>query len=242
MTGSTWRRRTRLLIAAPACWLLAMTAPVRAASANPATPDPTEGDRTALIVQDMAQHPPQADIPSQDPSHLQTTRLKLGGLLDRSVRGTENSEVGRVIDVMTGDDGKPEALELDVGGFMGVGNRKIAVAWNLFDLSRTDPNQALRVALSEAQVRSAPAAEGSGTIAVVTGAAPAAAKPATGTGKGQAQEQAPAQTQAQTQSAPAAAGASRPEPHPAPAPAPAGATHPGDQAAPGGSAGADGRF
>ncbi len=232
--------------------------------APPRPPDPTEGDRTALIVQDMAQHPPQAQIPSQDPAHLQTAKMKLGGLLDRSVRGTENSEVGRVIDVLTGDDGKPAALELDVGGFMGVGNRKIAVAWSLFDLSRTDSNDPLRVALSEAQVRSAPAAETSGPVAVVTGAAPVVA----------ARQAAPASMAAPSMATvPEAAPAQPPAPPPAsdPAPAPAaapaaspaaasaghGKDQPGQPAtppdratpgaragrsAPGGGAGSDGRF
>ncbi len=138
----------------------------------PVAPNPTEGDRTALIDQDVAQHPPQTAIASRDPSHLRTAKMKLGGLLDRSVHSLENNEVGRVIDVMTGDDGKPAALELDVGGFLGVGNRRIAVAWNLFDLTRTGQNDPLRVALSAAQVRSAPAMDESGETQVVTGAEP----------------------------------------------------------------------
>jgi hypothetical protein len=139
--------------------------------------DPTADDRAALIAEDMAQHPPQAQTISRDASHLQIAHARLGGLLDRSVRGTGNSEVGRVIDVLTSDDGKPAALELDVGGFMGVGNRKIAVAWGLFDLTRTGSNDPLRVALSEAQVRSAPAADSNGEIAMVTGLVGAPAKP-----------------------------------------------------------------
>jgi hypothetical protein len=227
-----------------------------AAASRP--PDPTEGDRTALIVQDMAQHPPQAQIPSQDPAHLQTAKMKLGGLLDRSVRGTENSEVGRVIDVLTGDDGKPAALELDVGGFMGVGNRKIAVAWSLFDLSRTDSNDPLRVALSEAQVRSAPAAEASGPVAVVTGAAPVVAArqaaPASMAAPPMATVPAPAQPPApppasDPATAPAAAPAASPEGHgkhqPGQPATPPDRATPGARAgrsAPGGGAGSDGRF
>ena len=113
---------------------------------------------------------------------LRTSKLKVGGLLDRTVRGVQDTEVGRVIDVMVGDDGKPAALELDVGGFMGVGNRKIAVAWALFDIVKPSSTDPIRVALTEAQVKSAPAAEESGLVTVVTGIRPPAVVPAVAPG------------------------------------------------------------
>jgi hypothetical protein len=150
--------------------------------AGDTTPPQLAGDRADAIAHDVMLHRPQKPVPPQAGFHLLTAKHRLGGLLDRSVHGVENSEVGRVIDVMIGDDGKPAALELDVGGFMGVGNRKIAVAWGLFDLSKPEGTDPLRVALTEAQVKSAPAAEESGQVTIVTGAdlatAPAAAKPA----------------------------------------------------------------
>ncbi len=149
--------------------------PVTAAAPPPAPAADTEGDRADAIARDSVLHPPQKPA-AQGSTRLRTIELKLGGLLDRSVHGTENSEVGRVIDVLVGDDGRPAALELDVGGFMGVGNRKIAVAWALFDVAKPG-NEPLRVALTEGQVRSAPAAEGAGAVAVVAGASGLAAVP-----------------------------------------------------------------
>ena len=147
----------------------------------PGTPTEIAGDRADAIAHDIVLHPPQKQVPQQDASHLQIARLKLGGLLDRSVHGSENREVGRVIDVMVGEDGRPAALELDVGGFMGVGNRKIAVAWTLFDVSKS-ATEPLRVALTEAQVKSAPAAEESGTVTIVAGTVAAAASTPAQTG------------------------------------------------------------
>ena len=141
------------------------------------TPAEIDGDRADAIARDIVRHPPQKQVPQQDSAHLRTVKLKLDELLDRSVHGAENSEVGRVIDVMVGDDGKPAALVLDVGGFMGVGNRKIAVAWSLFDLTRPR-NEPLRLALTEAQVKSAPASADPATMLVVTGVDAAAARPA----------------------------------------------------------------
>ena len=167
------------------------------------TPAEIDGDRADAIAHDIVLHPPQKQVPQQDSAHLRTVKLKLDELLDRSVHGAENSEVGRVIDVMVGDDGKPAALVLDVGGFMGVGNRKIAVAWSLFDLTkpRSEP---LRLALTEAQVKSAPASADPGMVTVVTGADAPAARPAAA---------------AISATVPTAAGMTAPAPAP-PAPAP----------------------
>ena len=44
---------------------------------------------------------------------------------------------GRIIDVLTDDAGRVRAVVVDYGGFLGVGSRKIAVAWS--DL-RFDPD------------------------------------------------------------------------------------------------------
>ncbi len=133
-------------------------------------PPQLAGDRADAIARDMMLHPPQKLVPPQSAFRLLTANHRLGGLLDRSVRGAEDSQIGRVIDVLIGDDGHPAALELDVGGFMGLGNRRIAVAWGLFDLSKPEGGDPLRVALTEAEVKSAPAVEASGQVTVVTGA------------------------------------------------------------------------
>lgn len=50
-------------------------------------------------------------------------------ILGRPVTGPDGKEVGRIIDVLVDETGQPRAAVIDVGGFMGVGNRRIAVAW-----------------------------------------------------------------------------------------------------------------
>jgi hypothetical protein len=55
-------------------------------------------------------------------------------LLGHTVRvlseGKPPDNIGRVIDVLVDTDGHPVAAVLDFGGFLGVGNRKIAVTWS----------------------------------------------------------------------------------------------------------------
>jgi hypothetical protein len=50
-------------------------------------------------------------------------------ILGRQVRDPEARLVGRIVDVLVDDAGQPRAAIIDFGGFMGVGDRHIAVAW-----------------------------------------------------------------------------------------------------------------
>ena len=58
-----------------------------------------------------------------------------------SVLGKElvasGENAGRIVDVLTDESGRVRAVVVDYGGFLGVGGRKIAVAWS--DL-RFDPD------------------------------------------------------------------------------------------------------
>ncbi len=50
-------------------------------------------------------------------------------ILGRPVTGPDNEVVGRIIDLLVDNEGQPRAAVIDIGGFMGLGNRHIAVAW-----------------------------------------------------------------------------------------------------------------
>jgi hypothetical protein len=50
-------------------------------------------------------------------------------ILGRVVSGPDGKIVGRIIDVLVDEAGQPRAAVVDVGGFLGVGSRRIAVAW-----------------------------------------------------------------------------------------------------------------
>ena len=112
---------------------------------------------------------------------LRTTKLKLFSLIDRSVTGRQKREIGHVVDVLVDAKGQPAALVVDVGGFMGMGNRRIAIDWERFVLSGRKPGDALQIPFSDAQIKAAPAYDGSHAVTVVQGSVasptPAAAKP-----------------------------------------------------------------
>jgi len=50
-------------------------------------------------------------------------------ILGRQVSGPDDKNVGRIVDVLVDDLGQPRAAVVDVGGFLGIGNRRIAVVW-----------------------------------------------------------------------------------------------------------------
>lgn len=50
-------------------------------------------------------------------------------VLGLAAHGADGKEVGRIVDVLVDQSGKPRAAVIDAGGFMGMGNRKVAVDW-----------------------------------------------------------------------------------------------------------------
>nr|WP_243430022.1 PRC-barrel domain-containing protein [Acetobacter sacchari] len=92
---------------------------------------------------------------SQAPA-VELAQLRLGRLIDRELRGADHSQLGRIVDVLVGTDGKVAAVVADIGGFMGVGNRRVAIAWSLLALDHADPKGAIVAMASSSAVRSAP--------------------------------------------------------------------------------------
>ena len=77
-------------------------------------------------------------------------------ILGRSVRDPANNEVGRIIDVLVDDQGQPRAALIDFGGFMGVGNRKIAVAWRALHFLPAAQHYQIRIDLTANQIKATP--------------------------------------------------------------------------------------
>lgn len=106
-------------------------------------------------------------------------------VLGASVKVADGTVVGRIVDVLVNDAGGAEAAVLDCGGFMGVGNRKVAVDWSTLHFAPAAGQGAvITTELTPDQVRSAPEYKAAQPAAVVTptpAAAPAvppAAEPA----------------------------------------------------------------
>jgi hypothetical protein len=109
-------------------------------------------------AQDDAQGPSDAK-PDAMPTVTVFDRLEVQGILGREVRSDANENMGRIIDVIVDRTGQARAAIIEFGGFFGVGNRRVAVAWNAlrFPPDAKDPKKVgyIGLDLNREQVRAA---------------------------------------------------------------------------------------
>ncbi len=108
--------------------------------------------------------PPNATSPNptspnatQEPTVTVLDRHDVQGVLGKEVRSAANENMGRIVDVIVDRSGQVKAAVIDFGGFLGVGSRKIAVAWNALRFpGNTKQGDRISLELTRDQVRAAP--------------------------------------------------------------------------------------
>lgn len=93
--------------------------------------------------------PPQSAVQSVAPEAAEA-------ILGQRVTDPDAKEIGRLVDVLVDASGQPEAAVIDFGGFMGVGNRKIAVHWSSLRFSPGDPKRKVTLVMTPDQIKAAP--------------------------------------------------------------------------------------
>jgi hypothetical protein len=78
------------------------------------------------------------------------------GIMGRSVRGPDGKDLGRIIDVIVDQNGQPRAAVIDFGGFLGLGNRKIAVDWGTLHFAPGNQEAPVTLNLTTDQIKAAP--------------------------------------------------------------------------------------
>jgi len=81
---------------------------------------------------------------------------EVSAILGKGVRSNAGEDMGRIVDVIVGGDGRIHAAIIDFGGFLGIGTRKIAVDWNALDFAPAGKPGAIVLELTRNQVRLAP--------------------------------------------------------------------------------------
>jgi sporulation protein YlmC with PRC-barrel domain len=80
--------------------------------------------------------------------------MKGSTLMDLKVKNNANETIGEIDDVIVSSDGKVEQVIVSVGGFLGIGERKVAIAWQdvKFDANR----EVAMVNMTKDQLKTAP--------------------------------------------------------------------------------------
>ncbi len=101
-----------------------------------------------------------ADAPapsSGQPSSVQNVAPEAAeAILGRRVVDAADKDLGRLVDVLVDDTGQPQAAVIDFGGFMGVGNRKVAVHWSALHFNPADLKHRIVLDMTPDQIKSAP--------------------------------------------------------------------------------------
>jgi hypothetical protein len=77
-------------------------------------------------------------------------------ILGRTAYSPTGDTVGRVVDVLVDATGSPVAAVLDVGGFLGVGNRVIAVHWGALHFHPSDKDHPIVIDMPADDLKGAP--------------------------------------------------------------------------------------
>jgi hypothetical protein len=164
------------------------------------------------------------------------------GLIGKKITSRRGEDMGRIVNVVVDRDGRVRAAVIDFGGFLGVGNRRVAVDWSALRFSTDGKVHRITLDLTRNEVKAAPEYKDSDNpndrvVVVAPTGGPAAADSAAAAAPGAAAAPAAANPPAPAEGATAPPA---PETAPPPGAAPAEATAPVPAPSPGGEAPAGG--
>ena len=103
----------------------------------------------ALVLAAAAPEPPASDVQQVPPEEAMA-------ILGHTIEDPDGKDIGRLVDVLVGPEGQPQAAVIDFGGFLGVGSRKIAVRWSALHFAPGDAKHQITLELTPDQIKGAP--------------------------------------------------------------------------------------
>lgn len=79
-----------------------------------------------------------------------------GSILGKEVRSATDEKLGRIVDVIVDRRGATRAAVIDFGGFLGVGSKKIAVAWDILTFAPAGGEDKIIVQTTRDRLNKAP--------------------------------------------------------------------------------------
>jgi hypothetical protein len=107
----------------------------------------------------LVQPAPAPDVPAERPAPIvvpaeQVAPVELTGMVGHAVVDAGGSELGRIVDLLTDGQGRVRAVVIDVGGFMGLGNRKVAVAWSALRFAAGEKGPVISIVIPPDRIKS----------------------------------------------------------------------------------------
>jgi hypothetical protein len=102
-----------------------------------------------VAAQPASQAGPEQGAQTIPPGHIH-------GVFGGHVQDSNGLDAGRLWDVLVDDDGQPRAAVIDYGGALGIGRRKVAVAWRDLHFAPGDPTRPIRLSLTRQQLGAIP--------------------------------------------------------------------------------------
>ncbi|MGE0257972.1 MAG: PRC-barrel domain-containing protein [Alphaproteobacteria bacterium] len=96
--------------------------------------------------------PPASGPTAVTPAGNLLTAANARNLIGKNVYGANGNQVGEVNNLLVGKDDKVHAAIIEFGGFLGIGEDKVAVPWDQLSVS----NDRVTVNMSEDQIKAAP--------------------------------------------------------------------------------------
>jgi hypothetical protein len=140
------------------------------------TPKPALKRKPKPVVQEAP--PPTQPAPPAAPgsgeASVKREASPAASILGRKVRARDGADLGRLVDVLADPQGRVSMAIIEFGGFLGVGNRRIAVDWSLLKFPPGDSDAPVIVDVSKAKLQETPEYKGADRpLALMAPAAPA---------------------------------------------------------------------
>jgi hypothetical protein len=109
----------------------------------------------AALLAGVAASPPPVPPTPDAPTEVAAPE-ELAGLLGYRAFDADGKQLGRIVDVLVDAGGQTRGVVIDLGGFMGVGSRKVAVSWRALSFSSGKDGPVVTVNVSSERMRKGP--------------------------------------------------------------------------------------
>lgn len=113
---------------------------------------------TGVIAQTTPSDPTRTQTPSEAKTltSLPSPDVSISEIYNQSVYDSANNKIGEVQDILLSPDGRATALIIGVGGFLGIGEKEVAVPFNALKRTTKDSKAYLTLDASKDALKSAP--------------------------------------------------------------------------------------